>query len=201
MKNRLIVIDPGHGGKDRGATRAGLLEKDVVLDIGQRLCRMQTFHTGTTCIMTRYADHFVTLGGRVETERWAVANLGDQKSTVFVSIHVNSSGADSTTASGLAVFHHHKSSDGAELAREILSGILDATEGTDLDTYNAGVIPDRDFLGHSLYVLRRTASPACLVELGFINNPRDRKMLKDSNFRQSVAAGIWDGVQSFFDGE
>ena len=180
--------------------RNGIKEKDLVLDIGRRLCAMSALTGQMQAIMTRYSDGYLGLKSRVNAEKWIRANICEN--AVFVSLHVNSSAQEETKASGVACFHYHTSVAGRELAEAIQTEILESTtldryRDEDLE-YNDGVLSDREFLGHSLTVLKHTDSPAVLVEMGFINNENNRIALSDPMVKSYIATAIWDGIESYF---
>lgn len=189
-----------NGGWDSGAVRADIKEKDLVLDIGRRICAMSTLAGQMKAVMTRYSDGYLGLKSRCQAEQWIRANICEN--AVFVSLHVNSTSKDETTATGVACFHHHTSTNGRALAKSIQEEILESTtldRYTDEDLeYNEGVLSDKEFLGHALTVLKHTQSPAVLVEMGFINNEKNRLVLCDPMVRSYIATAIWDGVEAYF---
>jgi len=197
-----IIIDPGHGGGDRGAYRSTpnwyLEEKYLTLDISRRVYRMQSIDGGVHCLMTRYGDIHVPLKERVAIERWATSTMGSPRDTVFISIHVNSTVDEETTARGVCAFFHHKSNDGPDLARDIVYNIRESIPS--MPPYGGGAVSDMGFLGKTLYVLKHTSCTACLVEVGFINNAEDRALLLNEQIRDRIAVGIWDGCNDFWRG-
>ncbi|TSB44679.1 N-acetylmuramoyl-L-alanine amidase [Alkalicoccobacillus porphyridii] len=177
VSGQTIVIDPGHGGSDPGATANGLQEKEVVLDVGQRAAE-KLRASGANVIMTRSTDEFIEL-----EERAAIANR--EGASIFVSIHANAAAA--TSAVGTESFHFPTSSEGQRLASAIQTELV-----SELGTRDRGV-KDANFS-----VLRNTAMPATLLELGFITNPEEAERMKSSSFRESAANAIHDGVSTYY---
>ncbi|MCM2676952.1 N-acetylmuramoyl-L-alanine amidase [Alkalicoccobacillus plakortidis] len=177
VSGQTIVIDPGHGGNDPGAVANGLQEKDVVLDVGQRAAE-KLRSSGANVIMTRSTDEFIEL-----EERAAIANRAG--ADIFVSIHANAAAA--TSASGTESYHFPTSTNGQRLASSIQTELIN-----ELGTRDRGV-KDANFS-----VLRNTAMPATLLELGFITNAAEADRMKTSSFRESAANAVHDGVQSYY---
>ncbi|MDQ0208479.1 N-acetylmuramoyl-L-alanine amidase [Alkalicoccobacillus murimartini] len=177
VSGQTIVIDPGHGGSDPGAVANGLQEKDVVLDVGQRAADKLSA-SGANVIMTRSTDEFIQL-----EERAAIANRAN--ASIFISIHANAAAA--TSASGTESYHFPTSTNGRSLATSIQTELIN-----ELGTRDRGV-KDANFS-----VLRNTAMPATLLELGFITNSDEAERMKSSSFRESAANAIHDGVQSYY---
>jgi len=171
----VVAIDPGHGGKDPGAIGAtGLVEKDVVLDVGLRLrdvLRRQSVRT----VMTREADVFVDLADRVPLALRAGA-------TVFVSVHANASTRG--VIRGAETYYLKPNS--LQLATWIQEEM-----GRSLG------IPDRGIRTANFKVLRDSPVPAVLVEIGYLTNLEDEALLRTPAFRQKVAEAIARGVVRF----
>ena len=168
-----ICIDPGHGGKDPGASTQGVNEKDIVLNVStilKQLLEKQSMQV----IMTRTNDTFVEL-----KERCNIANR--EKADVFVSIHCNS--ASSTQAHGFEIYHSIGSTKGNKLSADIK---LSVNENKSLIRADRGIKPA------NFTVLTGTNMPAVLVELAFISNDADREILKtkQNEFAQAIAKGI-----------
>jgi N-acetylmuramoyl-L-alanine amidase len=219
-KIRNIVIDAGHGGGDPGAIgKAGLRERDVTLDIAKRLASLLR-SSGYNVIMTRSADIFVPLARRVQ-----IAN--NSKADLFISIHANAnrvrslsgfevyhiSGGINDYRRALSAAEKEKlnfSSDcishpslnlktmlwdmiytsnrgqSLELARDICHSI-----NSNLNTRVIG-IKDANF-----YVLRGTTMPSLLVEIGFLSNSNEERMIRNSSYRQQVASAIREAVDAY----
>lgn len=175
-----LAIDPGHGGKDPGASGYGLKEKDVVLDTGLRL---QTLLQSTPIqiIMTRDTDIYIA-----PVERAKKANA--EKADLFVSIHAN---AANKTASGTETLYYPNSADSQKLAGYIQKRLVDT-----LDTKDRKLKPRKD-----LAVLNSTNMTAVLVEIGFIDQVDDNALLADPAKRQEAAQAIYNGILDYYKSE
>ncbi len=170
-----IIIDPGHGGHDPGTIGiGGFREKDVVLPISfdvVEILRKQDIEV----IMTRDTDDFISLEGRTE-----MAN--DLNADLFVSIHANAINLSRPDVNGLETYYY-KSENGRRLAEIIHWSILN---GVNID--NRGIRQAR------FYVLRHSAMPAVLVEVGFLTGAVDSSRLKNPNHRRQMAEAIARGI-------
>lgn len=181
-----ILIDPGHGGKDPGASAAsGLQEKEITLELS-RLLRDKFSNDDLEIEMTRDKDEYVKL-----LDRAGQANEEDFE--IFVSIHVNSS--DNRDASGIEVLYASeknveiKEAEQKLLAKEILDAIIKETGAKSRGVKNR---PD-------LIVLNKTKCVSALVEVGFLSNPQEYDKLTDDQYLDSLATGIYKGVKSYID--
>ncbi|WPN57985.1 N-acetylmuramoyl-L-alanine amidase [Pseudomonas sp. P9_31] len=223
----VVVVDPGHGGKDPGAVGAkGEREKDVVLSIAQLLAKRLKREKGFDVKLVRNDDFFVPLRKRVEIARKHNADM-------FISVHADA--APRLTASGASVYC--LSEGGATSAtarfmaqRENGADLLGATSLLNLkdkDPMLAGVILDMSMnatiaaslqLGSTVLgslegittlhqkrveqagfaVLKSPDVPSILVETGFISNARDSQRLVTARHQQAVADGLFEGLQRYF---
>jgi N-acetylmuramoyl-L-alanine amidase len=176
-KGRVVVIvDPGHGGKDPGAIGlGGLREVDVILPIAQQVASLLE-QQGIQAVMTRTSDYFVDLAPRVTMAERANADL-------FVSIHANSIGPNRPDISGLETYYYDS---GQRLAQTIHSSILQ-----NLD------IKDRGIRRARFYVLRKTSMPSVLVEVGFVTGREDAGKLSNSTYRSQMAQAIARGILQY----
>ncbi|MCS7234727.1 MAG: N-acetylmuramoyl-L-alanine amidase family protein [Armatimonadota bacterium] len=171
----VVAIDPGHGGKDPGAIGAtGLVEKDVVLDVGLRL-RDALRRQGVRAVMTRESDVFVDLADRVPIALRAGA-------TVFVSVHANA-----TTRGVIRGVETYYLKPDSVLLATLIQEELGRSVG----------IPDRGIRTANFKVLRDSPIPAVLVEVGYLTNLEDEALLRTPAFRQRVAEAIGRGVVRF----
>lgn len=175
-----IWVDAGHGGSDPGAVGAnGLLEKSINLEVARELVSL-LFGKGYRVGATRLADEYMSL-----SERCRRANAF--QADVFVSIHCNA--ADVPTANGIETAHYPTSRNGMQLARLIQAELVAATG-----------LRDRGAKYANFQVLRDTAMPAVLVELGFISNPREEELLRSDDYQLTCAQAIVRGIESYFAG-
>ncbi len=173
----VVVVDPGHGGKDPGAIGIGnIQEKEIVLDIAQQVTN-QLEQKGVQAILTRQDDREIDLAPRVQ--------LADRvNATIFVSIHANAIDMTRPDISGLETYYYSES--GKNLARIIHNNILQSTG-----------IPDRRVRFANFYVLRRTSMPATLVEVGFVTGRDDAARLSNPTYRSQMAAAIVRGILEY----
>jgi N-acetylmuramoyl-L-alanine amidase len=181
LTQQLVMVDPGHGGKDPGAIGFGLYESHVVLDTGLRL-RAILERTPIRVKMTRESNVFYSLSERVQKANAANA-------TSFVSIHAN---AFSGRTSGTETFYYRAAynqnwEDSKQLATFIQKRMIQAWRLT-----NRGVKDG------NLYVLRENTMPAALVELGFIDNATDNAKLKSPEWRAKAAEAIYYGILDYY---
>jgi N-acetylmuramoyl-L-alanine amidase len=173
-----IAIDPGHGGRDPGAVGiGGLRETDIVLDVSLQLATLLREH-GAEVVLTRQDEREIDLEPRVLTANRANADL-------FVSIHANAISMSRPDVNGVETYFYGSPA-GRELSDVILQSILEAA-----DMRNRGVKEAR------FYVLRRTAMPATLVEVGFVTGAEDAPRLADPEFRTLIAQAIARGILQY----
>jgi len=189
LAGSVIVVDPGHGGRDPGASRDGHLEKDIVLEIGLA-ARDVLVAAGAVVVMTRETDRDYSEpipGKKKLTDLAARAELVARvEPDVFVSIHVNS--FPEPQWRGPQVFYNEKSE-----ANRLLAGILqDALSGA------LGVRrePKAD---HRQYLLKQINVPAACVEAGFISNPEDLAYLVSREGQTRIAWALCDGLARFLE--
>jgi N-acetylmuramoyl-L-alanine amidase len=174
----VVVIDPGHGGRDPGAVGiGGLREVTVVNDIAPRVAALLQ-QSGVQVVMTRGADQFVDLAPRVSIAERADADI-------FVSIHANAISLSRPEVNG-AETYYYSSAAGRRLAQTIHQSILQRTG-----------IGDRGVREARFYVLRNTSMPSVLVETGFVTGSRDARLLNDPTFRARMAEAIALGILNY----
>ena len=193
---RLIVIDPGHGGDDRGSQHNGLTEAVLTLDIAKRV-QANLISRGWQVVMTRYTDHDVDSTPQSRKEASTMGYTSDAASQlqarddianndgarVFLSIHGNAyinSGPHGTT------IYYSKPSD-VPFA-QTMEQTLDAA---DLGTADDGIVKSR------LYVTLHADMPAILIETAFLSNPDDAAKLSDPAWRQRLAEAIANGIINY----
>ncbi|MEH1928294.1 N-acetylmuramoyl-L-alanine amidase [Nostoc sp.] len=172
----VVVIDPGHGGKDSGAPGlGGLLEKDVILPIGKRVAAILE-QNGVQAVLTRDADFFVELQGRVEIAKRVNA-------TLFVSIHANSVD-NRPDVNGLEVYYYDS---GYALAEVVRNTILQ----------DIGTIKNRGTRKARFYVLRKNSIPSILVETGYMTGYEDNPRLGTPQYQNRMAEAIARGILKY----
>ncbi|EGO64289.1 cell wall hydrolase/autolysin [Acetonema longum DSM 6540] len=187
LANKIIAIDPGHGGSDPGAIGVtGLQEKTANLAVAKQLKAMLE-KAGAKVIMTRETDvdvYSASITDRDELRaRTAIANHA--KADVFISIHSNA--APNPAIKGTQTFYFAKSSYDAMLARSLQQEMI-----------KAGGLPDRSISATNFYVNKYTLMPAALVEMAFLSNKQEEKLLASPEFQEKIARGIVQGLETFF---
>ena len=175
---QLVVIDPGHGGPDVGATRNGIYEKDINLAMSKQLGRILQ-QMGYAVAYTRTDDIDLDLEPRVQIAEKA-------KASVFVSVHVNSLDANASQVNGVETYYASGASLGKSLADLVHDQIIASTGANDRGVRSA-----------RFYVIRNTSMPAILVETGYITNPSEASRLVNSSYQERMAAAIAKGVDQF----
>ena len=182
VKGRIIVIDPGHGGKDPGAVSGNAVEKTIVLNTANKL-KQKLEAAGAIVKMTRTGDTFLELSERVQ---FANNNYGE----IFISIHANSASA---SAQGTETFYYD-SKDGSNNEKE------DSALATFI---NSEIVKNANMKNRSakhgdFYVIRNLYIPAVLVELGFLSNSEDRSKLLSDQYIDIFAQSIYNGITQYY---
>ena len=210
-----IVLDAGHGGWDLGTVgRKGLLEKDLVLDIVQRLGQLVESRLGAEVIYTRKDDSYLALEKRAEIANLAQAGL-------FLSVHANYS--DFPSARGVETYYTNTYSSikaRTEEADEAAAAGVKAIDWTNVDirarvhesrrvaasiqrslyamlsAKNPG-LPNRGVKEAHYVVLTGTSMPAILAEVSFVSSPTDENNLQSSTYRQQIAEALYGGIAHY----
>jgi N-acetylmuramoyl-L-alanine amidase len=177
IKNKTIVIDPGHGGKDSGTIGSGgMMEKTMTLKTAQML-KNQLQAAGATVILTRKDDTYLSLAERV--------SMAEQhKADAFVSIHYDSS--PDGTARGMTIYYYHSLNDYP------LALSFDPFLSQSLP------IPYRGVRFGDFHVLRETSMPSVLFELGYLNNAQELSIIASDSYQKQVTKAIVAGLQRYF---
>jgi N-acetylmuramoyl-L-alanine amidase len=202
---RTIVIDPGHGGSDRGTRGRSSFEKVMTLDVAKRVER-DLAGSGLRVVMTRTADTTVALEDRVQFARAKGADL-------YVSIHFNSGGGSAegietycTAPAGASSTANFSGSGGDREA----GGYRDAVTNNRYDGPNAWLAHcvqksllqatralDRGVRRSRFYVLRYANCPAILTECGFLTSSSEEQRILRSDYRETLAKAIADGIMAY----
>ena len=190
LAGKIIVIDPGHGGNDSGAIGpSGVMEKTVTLRVGLVL-RELLENEGAEVVMTRETDTEVAARGRHATDveelksRCDVAN--DIPADIFVSIHADS--FSKPTARGTTGYYFSKGSEDSKRLADCIRKALIAQINT----------PSRGTQPCNFYVVRNTNMPSTLIELAFISNAEEERLLNSDEGVIKAAQGILDGIEDYF---
>lgn len=180
IDGKIIIIDPGHGGRDPGAVGfGGLREKDVTLDIALRVYQLLKENTSSRVYLTRDSDKFVSLN-----ERSAMANsLG---ADTFISIHIN--GAENGIERGIETYAHYGSSQNSwALAWYIQDNLVK----------ELGLL-DRGLKADNFHVVRETNMDSVLLEIGFLTDRTEENLLRQSSTREKAARAIYNGILTYY---
>jgi N-acetylmuramoyl-L-alanine amidase len=211
-----IVLDAGHGGWDLGTVgRQGLLEKDLVLDVTQRLGRLLQARLGSEVMFTRSGDTYLPLDQRADFANQTQADL-------FVSIHANYS--SSAASRGVETYYtnlfsapgarevekhddgtfakltpvslsagglHEKIEESRRLAASVQRSLYATLAASSPDIRNRG-IKDSAFA-----VLTGTTMPAILTEISFVSSPEDERNLQSATYRQQIAEALYKGIARY----
>lgn len=185
-RNPIVVIDPGHGGKDAGAmTKKGIKEKDIVLSIASKIEVLNNtlFENPSLLYLTRYKDTLISLGDRTELAK-------KLKADIFISLHCNQ--AINRTASGTEVYIHPKSEEQAS-ASESLGFTIQKGLSDILGINNRGVKYG------NFQVLRDNddSSAAVLLELGFLSQTDEAIYLNQEASQNAIALVILQSIIKF----
>jgi N-acetylmuramoyl-L-alanine amidase/putative methionine-R-sulfoxide reductase with GAF domain len=214
-----IVVDAGHGGWDLGTVgRRGLLEKDLVLEIAQRLGKLLESRLGADVIFTRNDDNYIPLD-----ERAGMAN--QSQADLFISVHANYS--DLLSARGVETYYTNvfaapsakdfetrqpergKNTNAAKLSpselhdkieqsRRLAASVQRSLYGT-LSAQNPG-LRDRGVKEASYVVLTETAMPGILAEVSFVSSPADEQKLQSDGYREQIAEALYRGIARYATG-
>jgi N-acetylmuramoyl-L-alanine amidase len=189
-----VVLDPGHGGLDEGASGNGLAEKNLTLDIAQRIAT-RLRRLGLNVLLTRTADQSVALADRV-----ALSNAVSD--AIFVSLHVNYS--EASTGHGIEIYRAGSKalpqpirvafSDSEESLDQAEDQLVDAL-GRSLEGNTA--VSFRGGRQANFFVLRGLAYPAVLIECGFLSNREDAIHLGNPVDRDQLAQRIASGIVAY----
>jgi N-acetylmuramoyl-L-alanine amidase len=192
----LVVLDPGHGGQDSGTMKAGILEKDLALDVALRAKRFLELQ-GVAALLTRTGDTYVSLADRA-----AIANA--RHNCVFVSIHFDDAArpaatgvetyyaahqiSNSSRVASWLPFLEQTGSESANVESQSLAAFIQEALVTRTQAANRGTTP-RQF-----FVISHVRHPAVLVEGGFLTNADEINKLATSDYREQIAAAVSDGI-------
>ena len=171
----LVVLDPGHGGKDPGAIGLNnVQEKDVILPISRYVAQYLE-QQGVKVLMTRTSDYFISLQGRTDMANRAGADL-------FVSIHANAVGKGRSEVNGFEIYYFGSPALSQIIHRNVMGAVS---------------IGDRGVRQARFYVLRNSRMPATLVETGFVTGYEDNPKLTNPAFQQQMAQAIARGILEY----
>ncbi|MFM0794438.1 GBS Bsp-like repeat-containing protein [Streptococcus suis] len=198
QRSYTVYIDPGHGGRDSGASYGGVHEKNLALSVSNKL-RENLLKYGINVLMTRTGDYDVDF----KTERSRMTNASN--ADLFISIHFNATGAGVSNATGIETYWYQYDpeyqpkinkemhNNPTRLAEsEILANKVQESLIKETGAVNRGVRRE------TFAVLRETAIPAILVELGFMDNPSELQVIKQDSYHTRLAKALAQGVMNWY---
>ncbi len=219
-----ILIDPGHGGKDTGAIgehKVGgktlrVVEKDLALEVGRKVRdALKARFPDKRVLLSREGDTYPTLEKRVEMAN--DVDLGEREAIIYVSIHANAS--FNKSARGFEVWYlnpeyrrtvldadHNDAID--KTIAPILNAMLEEEFTTEsiilardimasLKSNIGGKSPDRGLRAEEWFVVRNARMPSVLVEMGFVTNPDEARLLAGGDYLKKIADSIYTGISGF----
>lgn len=187
VKNKIITIDPGHGGSDSGAVGPnGYTEKEGAFAISQKVASILN-QSGAKVVMTRDSDVDVYgPNASARNELQARVDVGNNaNSDIFVSIHCNA--FVNPAANGTQTFYYGSSYQGQRLAQSIQEKMIEANG-----------LRDRGISTCNFYVVKHSYMPAVLIETAFITNYDEEALLSDDEWQTTMAKSIAEGINEYF---
>lgn len=187
VKNKIITIDPGHGGSDSGAVGPnGYTEKEGAFAISQKVASILN-QSGAKVVMTRDSDVDVYgPNASARNELQARVDVGNNaNSDIFVSIHCNA--FVNSAANGTQTFYYGSSYQGQRLAQSIQEKMIEANG-----------LRDRGISTCNFYVVKHSYMPAVLIETAFITNYDEEALLSDDEWQTTMAKAIAEGINEYF---
>ncbi|WDF48051.1 N-acetylmuramoyl-L-alanine amidase [Chryseobacterium sp. KACC 21268] len=163
-EKKVVVIDAGHGGTDLGATREGVSEKEIVLNVAKKIKALNQ-NQNLEIILTREDDSYPSLAQRT-------GKINELKPDYTISLHVNNSPRTTTESKGVEVFVQEN-----EVSKKLATKFSEKFQATKIRTGN-------------LHMLRESKVPTILLELGFMNNPQEREYLGSEKGQTETAEKI-----------
>lgn len=216
---RTVVVDPGHGGENKGAlSYTGKYEKELVLQLAQRLMRRLSQHSNVKVILTRDSDRDVSYGRRIRMANEAQADL-------FISIHCNAAPREDASGIEVLVLSDEALAQESRRLRErdvaprgrlaaasdegaaaVLKDLYQFSARSDArhfgDLVQAHLVKltranDRGVKEHAILVLRGAEMPAIVLEVGFVSNPQEAVRLEDPEYQEKIVEGLFNAIVAF----
>lgn len=195
LVGKTVVIDPGHGGQDGGATSTdGVLEKDITLKISNIL-RDQLEQAGAYVVMTREKDEELSdpevnkIGKRKAQDlSRRVKLIREVDADLVISIHLNA--IPSPRWRGAQTFYYPNGEENKKLAESIQSELIRNLENTDRKAKEI----------EEVYLLKESPTTTALVEVGFLSNPEEAALLAKDRYQKKIASSIYYGILKYYTG-
>ena len=186
LQDTIIMVDPGHGGRDSGTYYGEIYEKDINLEISKTLAQKLS-KQGAIVYMTRKRD--IDLSSIYDSAKKRgdlyrrLLMIKEKKSDLYISIHIN--WYDDTTLKGAEVLYNEINENNKKLARSIMKEFKNDLKST------------RTIKTTDLYMYRNTTTPGVLVECGYLSNPTERTLLQDKEYQKKLALSITNGIINY----
>ena len=186
LQDTIIMVDPGHGGRDSGTYYGETYEKDINLEISKTLEEELT-KNGAIVYMTRTRD--IDLSSIYDSAKKRgdlyrrLLKIKETKSDLYISIHIN--WYQNTSMKGAEVLYNSINENNEKLAKSIMKEFK-----TDLGS-------TRTIKTTDLYMYRNTTTPGVLVECGYLSNPTERTLLQQENYQKKLAKSITNGIINY----
>lgn len=187
LRNKVVAIDPGHGGSDPGAIGVrGSREKELNLILAMKVKTILE-NAGAKVLMTRVDDIDVSSPDASDRDELRARTLvgNNNRADIFISIHHNSSA--NSGLSGTTTYYYQKTMFDAVLAQSLQDAMVQAGGLVNIGVRTA-----------NFFVVKNTTMPAALLEIGFVSNPQEEMILANPNFQQKMAQAIVSGIDQFF---
>lgn len=187
LKNKVITIDAGHGGRDPGATYNDIFEKNINLEISLKL-EKELLKQGATVFMIRRSD--IDLSSIYDSKKKRgdlyrrLQLIKKNKSDMYISIHIN--WYKNSNYKGAEVLYNPINSNNKTIAKIIM------------EEFQTNLNSNRTINTTDLYMYKNTTIPGVLVECGYLSNYEDRNKLLTSNYQQKIASSITKGIIRYF---
>jgi len=197
MKNKIIIIDPGHGGVDPGAvSRTGVTEDDINLRIALKL-RKLIEQSGGVALMIREDDSGLYSDGRTkirdkknEDLRTRHELINSSGADIFISVHLNS--FPQSQYYGAQSFYQKGDEEGKKIAELIQDELIEVIK-------NKNIRKAKSI--DTVYILKNKKMPGALVECGFLSNSQEEKLLQEDKYQEKIAWSIFMGIMRYFEGK
>jgi N-acetylmuramoyl-L-alanine amidase len=192
LSGKIIVLDPGHGGPDGGAVKAGVKEEDITLSIAKKT-RDYLQEQGALVLLTREGDYDLAdkgtkrLGKRkAEDLKRRVELINTSNADFFVSIHLNS--FPSSTSQGAQTFYYNALEENERAAKFVQDEFRQSLENTDRIAKSI----------NRVYLLKYAKVPGVLIEAGFLSHEEERSWLKTKVYQDKVAEALYRGIMRYY---
>lgn len=187
LLGKTIYIDPGHGGRDGGATYKNIYEKDINLVMSKKI-QKHLISKGATVYLTRETDTDLstTKNNKKRSDLTNRAKLiNKSNANMYISIHLNY--ISNSKWKGLQIFYNNKNQENEIIATNITNYLKETTSNI------------RDAKKENIYYMyKQITIPGVLIELGFLSNPNDRYRLTKDEYQEKLAISIANSIENYF---